>query len=235
MKRTLAVVLCTSLTMGVGISAATAVNPPALAPEAQSSPDQLTTEVDVEGFTGKVTATLEEDGRLTLRTHPNPGSELGPEILDVTSFLITGQGEDDFDATVRSRTTGSSLSLGSVPEVVTTRAVPVLIVLGLVARVGLKWALKKFTKAQIKKAAKSYLLNNVDKNKWAHIMAPKHKWSSVGAKSREQVAELMARAMAEGKHGKYGKNGKSAVWNYNGKTIEVTYSNGGHISNGWVR
>ncbi|MGP9529893.1 polymorphic toxin type 35 domain-containing protein [Glutamicibacter sp. AOP5-A2-18] len=77
---------------------------------------------------------------------------------------------------------------------------------------------------------------------WLHCLhysrgeSPKHKWGSVGAKSREQVADLMGRAMAEGKHSAYKSGAMQAVYNYKGKTIVVTYSkNGGQVSNGWVR
>ena len=67
-------------------------------------------------------------------------------------------------------------------------------------------------------------------------MAPRHKWDTVGARSKEQVAELMSRAMAEGRHGAYGVGSRVATWNHQGRTIEVTYaSNGGKISNGWVK
>ncbi|HZG90639.1 MAG TPA: polymorphic toxin type 35 domain-containing protein, partial [Pseudonocardia sp.] len=69
-----------------------------------------------------------------------------------------------------------------------------------------------------------------------HIMAPKHKWDSVGARSKEQVAELMSRAMAEGRHSSYGSHARISTWSHQGKVIEVTYSrSGGQISNGWVK
>lgn len=45
----------------------------------------------------------------------------------------------------------------------------------------------------------------------------------------------MSRAMAEGRHADYANSAQIATWNYQGKAIEVTYSKGGHISNGWVR
>lgn len=115
-------------------------------------------------------------------------------------------------------------------------ALPVLFILGLVARLGIKWVIKWYGKTQIKKAAKSYLLNKVSRNKWGHILDPKHKWSRVNVKSKEQVAELMSRAMAEGSHSKYKGAAMQAVWKYKGKVIVVTYSKqGGQISNGWVR
>lgn len=59
------------------------------------------------------------------------------------------------------------------------------------ARVGIKAAVKQYTKTQIKKAAKSYLLKNLNRNGWKHIMQAKHNWYLVGAKSREQIAEII--------------------------------------------
>lgn len=109
-------------------------------------------------------------------------------------------------------------------------------ILGLLARLGIRHVIRWYGKAQLKKASKSYLLNNVGAHKWRHIMDPKHKWGSLGAKSKEQVAELMSRAMAEGRHGVYQKSGRMATWNHRGKTIVVTYAkDSGRISNGWVK
>jgi hypothetical protein len=121
--------------------------------------------------------------------------------------------------------------------IVHQQAFPVLFILGLLARLGIKYVIRWYGKAQVKKAAKSYLLNSVNAKKWGHIMAPKHKWSSVDARSKEQVAELMSRAMAEGKHVVAANNRSvKATWNYRGKTIDVTYAkDSGKISNGWVR
>lgn len=118
-------------------------------------------------------------------------------------------------------------------EKVDRQAVPALIVLGALAKFGITHVIKWYGKTQLKKAAKSYLLNSVRTDKWTHIMAPKHKWGSIGARSKEQVAELMSRAMAEGKHIPYGTSAKMARWDHRGQTIEVTYAkNGGQISNG---
>jgi hypothetical protein len=121
--------------------------------------------------------------------------------------------------------------------IVHQQAFPALIILGLLARLGIKYVIRWYGKTQVKKAAKSYLLNSVNAKKWGHIMAPKHKWSSVDAKRKEQVAELMSRAMAEGKHVVAANNTSvKATWIYRGKTIDVTYAReGGKISNGWVR
>lgn len=94
----------------------------------------------------------------------------------------------------------------------------------------LREALRWHGKTQVKKAAKSLLLNQVRADKWRHIMDLKHKQGVVGAKSRDQVAELMSRAMAEGRHADYGNSDRIATWNYQGKTIQVTYSKGVRIS-----
>lgn len=121
--------------------------------------------------------------------------------------------------------------------IVHQRAIPALIILGLLARLGIRYVIRWYGKTQVKKAAKSYLLNSVNARKWGHIMAPKHKWSSVDAKSKEQIAELMSRAVAEGKHVVAANNRSvKATWSYRGKTIDVTYAkDSGKISNGWVR
>ena len=111
-----------------------------------------------------------------------------------------------------------------------------LLVLGLLARMGIRWLIRWYGKAAIKKAAKSYLLNNINAHKWSHIIRPDHLWGRVGARSREQVAELMARAMAEGQHSPRKGSDRQAVWQYRGETVVVTYErNSGRISDGWVK
>lgn len=159
------------------------------------------------------------------------GEEIVEELV-VESFLPLG--DEDFVATLRLVSTGEVLHLDTT--VVEGQALPVLAILGVLARMGIKHVITWIGKTQLKKAVKSYLLNTISSAKWAHIMAPKHKWGTVGARSREQVAELMGRAMAEGTHSAYGSSAMQAVWRYQGKTIVVTYSrSGGQVSNGWVR
>lgn len=64
-------------------------------------------------------------------------------------------------------------------------------------------------------------------------MAPKHCWSKVGVKSKEQIADLLGRAMAEGRHSDHASQARKAEWSYQGRTITVTYNkNGGQISDG---
>ena len=66
-------------------------------------------------------------------------------------------------------------------------------------------------------------------------MAPKHCWSEVGAKSKEQIADLLGRAMAEGHHSDRGSQARKAECSYQGRTITATYNkNGGQISDSWV-
>ncbi|MBP3223626.1 MAG: hypothetical protein J6M18_06885 [Actinomycetaceae bacterium] len=60
-------------------------------------------------------------------------------------------------------------------------------------------------------------------------MQPKHAWNKVGAKSKEQIAELIARAVSEGS-----KSGNIITWRYRGQTIKVTMSPSGQIGNAYV-
>ncbi|MBK4147390.1 hypothetical protein GWO61_06385 [Corynebacterium macginleyi] len=41
-------------------------------------------------------------------------------------------------------------------------------------------------------------------------MAPKHCWSKVGAKTKEQIADLLGRAMTEGHHSDYDSQARKA-------------------------
>lgn len=152
--------------------------------------------------------------------------------LNVMEFTYFG--DEDFHAVVEDVTTGETIVVSSTD--VAQQAFPVAWVLAQLARIGIQALIRWVGKTQVKKAVKSYLLNNIGANKWTHIMNPRHKWGSVGAKSRQQVADLMGRAMAEGKHSTYRSGAMQAVYKYKGKTIVVTYSrNGGQVSNGWVR
>ncbi|MFC9933885.1 SAR2788 family putative toxin [Glutamicibacter sp. NPDC127525] len=155
---------------------------------------------------------------------------------DITADLIVENfiylGGEEFSATVRDRATGDIMEISSTQ--VTAQAFPALYILGVLARVGIKALIKHFGKTQVKKAAKSYLLNGKGVN-WSKIMAPKHRWSSVGAKSKQQIADLMARAFANGTHRSAGK-GMIVEWKYKGETIVVTYGKStGKIGDGWVK
>lgn len=181
---------------------------------------------------GTVSVTLDRSGKPTAVT-VDANSDHGSRIHETfTVHRFTKRPDTSYLAELRSN--GSKEPLVVDTAKASQQFIPAAVVLGLLARAGLSAALKWYGKTQVKKAAKSYLLKQ-NAQRWKHIMDPKHKWSSVGAKSREQVAELMARAMSEGSHRDNGRGAKVATWKYRGKVIQVTYSKGGQISNGWVR
>lgn len=187
---------------------------------------------DPDGATGLITVVVNDDGVTAMDAEARYDGRLVRDRLTVENIVLLGN--DNFRATLRAE------DANLVVRVDTTKAVqqafPVLFILGLLARSGIKHALRWYGKAQVKKAAKSYLLNSVGAHKWRHITDPKHKWGTVGAKSKQQVAELMGRAMAEGRHVGHRPGSMKSVWVYRGKTVEVTYaSTSGKISNGWVR
>jgi hypothetical protein len=186
---------------------------------------------DPDGVLGTAVVVLKDDRFEPITVEAEIDGQTVREEFVVEEFLAIG----DEDLVARLRATGSGEVLHVDTTAVHQQAIPVLIILGALARLGLKYAIRWYGKTQVKKAVKSYLLNNISAAKWKHIMDPKHLWSTVGGRSREQVAELMARAMAEGSHTAYKKSAMKAVWRYKGRTIEVTYAkNTGHVSNGWV-
>ncbi|WP_430791613.1 SAR2788 family putative toxin [Actinoplanes sp. G11-F43] len=213
----------------------TGIVDPELADVATFKADADVTAVEVEdpdGVSGTAVVALQDDGFEPVVVEAEIDGVTVHEEFAVEDFLPIG--EDDFVARLRATSTGEVLRIDTTA--VEQQAIPVMIVLGALARLGLKYALRWYGKTQVKKAVKSYLLNKVSADKWRHIMEPKHLWNTVGGKSKEQIADLMARAMSEGVHGTYKKTGMSAVWKYKGRIIEVTYAkNTGHVSNGWVR
>jgi hypothetical protein len=152
------------------------------------------------------------------------------ETLAVESFVLLD--ETNFTATLRVQDTGEVLHVDTT--VVEAQALPALFVLGVLARLGIKHVITWYGKTQIKSAVKSYLLNSISAHKWSHIMQARHNWHLLGARSREQIADYMGRAMAEGSHSAYGSAMK-AVWHHNGRRITVTYDKAsGKVSDGWV-
>lgn len=226
------------LVAGLGMTAEAAAAP-AVAPAREvvrmQADGRLRVDVtDGSGATGTVVLGL-QDGRFSeVTVEAVVEGHRSREVFSVDKFLLTGG--DNFRADLRAESTAKVLRVDS--QSATQQAFPVLLVLGLLARLGIRWVIRWYGRTQIKKAAKSYLLNNVNANRWSHIMVPRHKWGELGARSREQVAELMARAMSEGKHGRYRNSefANQAVWRHRGRTIVVTYeSRTGKISDGWVR
>lgn len=106
-----------------------------------------------------------------------------------------------------------------------------------VVKQGLKSIAKLASRTSVQSGAKKYLLSQ-GANTWKHIMNPKHNWSKVGAKTKSQIADIMAQTMAKGSHSKYGTSGaaRQAQMKYKGKTVVVTYAaSSKKISNGWVK
>lgn len=191
--------------------------------------------VDREDLQATVTTHFHRDDTISVAIHGVSEGNPFSETFSVESFALTGSEPDDFIATLRAQNSGQTIQLNG--ENATTQAFPALVVLGALARFGLKYAIRWYGKTQVKKAAKSYLLNNLKPNKWSHILRKQHCWGDkLKAHSKEQVAELMARAMAEGNHVPHGHGSNKAVWKHAGETIEVTYHTGsGKISDGWVK
>lgn len=157
--------------------------------------------------------------------------EDGEEVGDTFSVEdLTVYGEEDFAATIRSESTGESVTVDTTQA--QEQALPAILVV--LAVKGLQIALKQASKKAIQDAAKKYVLS-LNKDKWAHIMASKHNWSRVTT-SKDKIADLMSQAIANGSRVK-DPSGKSYTytWNYGKHTIQVRTSTGGEISNGWIK
>lgn len=239
----------TASILALAMTAGVAASPAAAKPGKKAKTPGVTFEVDAKGRTAttRVVDPAGIDAEVVVGFDARAGSgssfELGTIRIDavvdgeelVETLLVedfTLVGESDFTVALRRASNGETLRVDS--SVVQAQALPVLDVLGVLARFGIKHLITWIGRTQLKSAVKSYLLNSVSAAKWAHIMKPKHNWHLLGARSREQVADLMGRAMAEGSHSAYGSAMKSA-WRYGGRTITVTYDKAsGKVSNGWV-
>ena len=190
------------------------------------------TAIEVEQVDGEAVVALQKDGFINVDVSAVVDDKQVSDSFDVVSLTIVDDNSGDYIAELRSGTTGELIRIDTT--VAEPQAFPVLVVLGAVARVGIKAAVKQYTKTQIKKAAKSYLLKNLNRNGWKHIMQAKHNWSLVGAKSREQIAEIIGNAMANGTHRVARKHVEVSYW-YKSKKVIVRYAkNGGKISDAWV-
>lgn len=225
------------LVAGLGMTAEAAAAPsitPAREVVQMQSDGRLRVEVaDGSGATGTVVLGLDDDRFTEVTVEALVNGQRSHEVFSVDQFVLTGG--ENFQAELRAKSTATVLEVDS--QSVTQQVLPVLFILGLLARLGIRWVIRWYGRAQIKKAVKSYLLNNINANKWNHIMQPRHNWGAVGARSREEVAELMGRAMAEGRHSpyKFGDRARQAQWAHRGRTVVVTYNKQtGQISDGWV-
>ncbi|GAA1427696.1 hypothetical protein GCM10009616_05560 [Microlunatus lacustris] len=236
-KQVLVGAVSLGLVGGLGMTAEAAAAPPGGAGEAVTvlADGRLRLAVaDGRGATGTVVLGLEGGEFTDIDVTAVVDGVTVRDSFAVEEFVPTGG--ENFRAELRSEKAGRTVDVDTTA--VTQQAFPVLFILGLLARMGIRWVVKWYGKRVIKKAVKSYLLNNINAHKWSHIMRRDHYWNRVGARSREQIADLMGRAMAEGKHGVYknSPHGRQAEWNYRGETIIVTYGTStGKISDGWVK
>lgn len=126
-----------------------------------SEVEKLTT-VRLEQVKGEAEVALHKDGKLSIKTRAVIDGKPIDDSFVVTDIKFTGQESGDFIAVLRSEDTGRLVNIST--EVAQPQAFPVLVILGAIARVGINFAIKQYSKAQIKKAAKSYLLNNLNRN-----------------------------------------------------------------------
>jgi hypothetical protein len=235
-KRVLVGAVGLGLVGGLGMTAEVAAAPPAPAAESVAvlaDGRVRLTVADGRGATGTVVLGLEGGQFTDIDVTAVVDGVTTRDTFEVEEFIPTGG--ENFRAELRSERAGKTVEVDTTA--VTQQAFPVLLILGLLARMGIRWLVKWYGRTAIKKAAKSYLLNNINAHKWSHIMRPDHHWGRLGARSREQVADLMGRAMANGKHRPHGRGdaGWEAVWRHQGETIVVRYSkNSGRIGDGWV-
>lgn len=155
------------------------------------------------------------------------GGSLTSDTFTVISYRAIGS--DDFEATLYSEKEAKSFTVDTSKA--DQQVLPVLLVI--LARVGIQAALKQFSKVALQKAVTKYALS-LNASKWSHIMAKKHKWSTVGATNKNKVADLMGKTLANGKTTK-SRTHIEYQWKYKGKTIVVRTSTSGHVSNGWVK
>jgi len=231
-------------TLGVVIAAAVVITgttgsaiPPVPAPE--STQVHITTDV-IDASTSIVTVDIPESSGLAGTTEVVVVDALPEEItVDVADTDgqtisdtvivedITVTSAENFVATIRSLTTGESTIIDTAKA--QQQIAPIIIAL---VGLGIKAALKIGTKAAIKEAAKKSLLA-LNKDKWNHVIASKHNWSRL-AKNKDEIANLMADAMANGTRST-GRNHVDFTWSHRGQTIVVRTSPDGHISNGWIK
>ena len=234
-KRVLVGAVGLGLVGGLGMTAEAAAAPSACSATAAVVLADGRVRLDVadgRGTTGTVVLGLEGGEFTAIEVTAVVDGVAARDTFEVEEFMPTGG--ESFRAELRSERAGRTLQVDTAA--VTQQAFPVLLILGLLARMGIRWLIRWYGRTAIKKATKSYLLNNINAHKWRHIMDPKHVWHRVGARSREQVAELMGRAMAEGEHSVRKGSDMQAVWRYRGETVVVTYGRAsGRISDGWVR
>lgn len=195
---------------------------------------------------GVVRTTTSEDSKMVVDVSAVIEGERATDVFEVTKFRLTGSKPADFYAELVSKATGETTVVS--PDSATPQVI-IPFVLTILAIEGFTQAIKE--KQKTKADAKKYLLEELNDNGWHHIMQKKHNWDSIGATTREQIAEFLATAKAMGRHEVYGPHANIATWIYRYKIkddkgkifdksaeIQVTYSTKeghyGKISDGWV-
>lgn len=232
----------------VSLLVATALVVGLAAPANAAGEDDLTAQVDVEVDTsgahvGEASVTTSIESPLGLsgeaeviadhfvldQVHVSAETD-GVERSDTYTISdLTIVDEEHFSATL------TSLATGETEYIDTAAAEPQVlpIVLAIVARIGIQMAIRQFSKMAVQNAARQFALS-LNTSKWAHITASKHNWRYVGATSRTKIADLMSKAIANGRATK-SRQHIDYVWRHQNRTITVRTSLSGHISNGWVR
>ncbi|ROR36731.1 putative RNase toxin 35 of polymorphic toxin system [Curtobacterium sp. JUb34] len=189
---------------------------------------EITTSVDSElGFIGEAEVHVDEYLLDEVSVTAEVAGAPQTDTYSISGLTIVD--DENFTATLTSETTGESEYIDTTS--VEPQVLP--LILAVVARVGIQMAIRQFSKVAIQNAARQFALS-LNSTKWAHIMASKHNWRYLRATTRQKVADLMSKAVANGRASKTRKH-IDYVWRHNNRTITVRTSLSGHISNGWVR
>ncbi|MGN7967685.1 hypothetical protein ACTJKK_16550, partial [Microbacterium sp. 22179] len=101
-----------------------------------------------------------------------------------------------------------------------------------IATASVKVGAKVGVNAAIREISKRYILS-FNNHKWSHIIREGHHWDRL-AKTRAEVADLMARARAYGTARPDPRGHVDYHWFYKGEEIVVRVGPGGQIGNGWI-
>lgn len=188
----------------------------------------ISTAVESElGFQGEAEVRVEDYSIDEVQVSAETNGAVSSDTYSISDLTIID--DENFRATLTSEATGES----ELIDTTATEAQVLPVVLAVLARVGIQMAIRQFSKMAIQNAARQFALS-LNSTKWAHIMASKHNWRYLGANSRAKIADLMSKAVANGRASKTRQH-IDYVWRYQNRTITVRTSLSGHISNGWVR
>lgn len=188
----------------------------------------VSTQIESElGLEGEAVVSIDANEIDEVRVETEQEGEVLQDTYSISDVTIVD--DENFSALLTSDSTGETHFIDT--SVAEAQVLPLILVV--LARVGIQMAIRQFSKAAIQSAAKKYALSLATK-KWTHIMASKHNWRYVGGTTRAKVADLMSKAVVNGRSSK-ARDHIDYTWGYKGRTITVRTSTGGHISNGWVK